>query len=348
MKATDAIDVDDFVYAATGSRLRRLTLPDGTHWFPAVDAARQLGYASARQALRAHVDPAMHTTVGELPCDPDTAAQDAHPKGLKDSTRVVCLEGLVQLVTASARVEARPFKTWVAEVVTGVQRDGSYGLELSPLRAAGFVLPQQLLDVLVRLEEGTIELDAEQSALLEEAGRDLHRIAERISESLGRFAFPQIPAQRSLGASSPVSPVSPVSPAAPAAPPSADGRTDRTDRTGRSAGSGSGTAGASADNEVTGTGSGGGSRSPALTPQELLASWSARDVVVGEDIHAVASCLAPALVRGGVRYRLEEVARRTGLTSERVRDCVRILVERGCMRHAGGTGADGGLLYVLP
>ncbi|MEU3074573.1 BRO family protein [Streptomyces laurentii] len=315
MKATDAIDVDDFVYAATGTRLRRLTLPDGTHWFPAVDAARQLGYASARQALRAHVAPAMHTTVGELPwkrdaqesADSDRKTQDI-PKGLKESTRVVCLEGLVQLVTASGRVEAGPFKSWVAEVVMGIQRDGSYGLELSPLRAAGFVLPQHLLDVLVRLEEGNIELDAEQSALLREAGRDLHRIADRISESLDRFAFPQIPAQRTLG----------TPPAGPAAPPSADGADEGTD---------------------PGT---------ALTPQELLDSWSARNVVVSDDIHAVASYLAPALVRGGVRYRLEEVARRTGLTSDRVRDCVRILVERGCMRHAGGTGADGGLLYVLP
>ncbi|MFE7410700.1 BRO family protein [Streptomyces laurentii] len=342
MKATDAIDVDDFVYAATGTRLRRLTLPDGTHWFPAVDAARQLGYASARQALRAHVDPAMHTTVGELPWkrdaqesagsvdsadfagsprtdtadtvgtvgsgDSDGRKTQDIPKGLKESTRVVCLEGLVQLVTASGRVEAGPFKSWVAEVVTGIQRDGSYGLELSPLRAAGFVLPQHLLDVLVRLEEGNIELDAEQSALLREAGRDLHRIADRISESLDRFAFPQIPAQRTLG----------TPPAGPAAPPSADGA-----------------------DEGTGPGT-------ALTPQELLDSWSARNVVVSDDIHAVASYLAPALVRGGVRYRLEEVARRTGLTSERVRDCVRILVERGCMRHAGGTGTDGGLLYVLP
>lgn len=296
MNATDAIDVDDFVYAATGARLRRLTLSDGTHWFPAVDAARQLGYASARQALRAHVGPALHTTFGELPVEGEER------KDLKKSTRMVCLEGLVQLVNGSGRAEAGPFKAWVAEVVTGVQRDGSYGLELSPLRAAGFVLPQHLLDVLVRLEEGNLQLDEEQSAALREAGRDLHRIADRISESLERIALPQIPAQRS------------DSPVPPGAVPVAD------DDAG-----------------------------PALTPQELLDSWCARNVVVSDDVHAVAAYLAPALVRGGVRYRLEEVARRTGLTAERVRDCVRMLVERGCMRHAGGTGgADGGLLYVLP
>ncbi|MGW4162961.1 BRO-N domain-containing protein [Streptomyces sp. NPDC004788] len=279
MNATDAIDVDDFVYAATGARLRRLTLPDGTHWFPAVDAARQLGYASARQALRAHVAPALHTTVAELP-----TGGDGDDAGLKAATRVVCLEGLVQLVNASARPAAAPFKAWVAEVVAGVQRDGSYGLELSPLRAAGFVLPQHLLDVLVRLEEGDLRLDEEQTALLREAGRELHRIAESL-QRIPLPAIPAIPAQRGV---------------------------------------------------------------PALTSQELLDSWRARNLVVGADVHAVAAYLAPALVRGGVRYRLEEVARRTGLTAERVRDCVRTLVERGCMRYAGSGGADGGLLYVLP
>lgn len=39
----DAIDINDFVFAATGARLRRLTLPDGEHWFVAADAATQLG-----------------------------------------------------------------------------------------------------------------------------------------------------------------------------------------------------------------------------------------------------------------------------------------------------------------
>ncbi|MFJ3905082.1 BRO family protein [Streptomyces sp. NPDC090025] len=294
--ASDAIDIDDFVHAALGRRLPRLTLPDGTHWFPAVEAARALGHASARQALRAHVADALHTTVAELPLElhgPGAALRN----GMRAATRVVCLEGLVQLVNASARAETAPFREWAAEVVAGVQRDGSYGLELSPV-TSGFVLPQRLLDVLVRLEESALRLDADPAAecgaLLREAGRDLHRIADSL-ESLERLA---VPAQRALppepGADHPL----PV----PAA----------------------------------------------RTPQELLASWCARDAVVGADVHAVAAYLAPALVRGGVRYRLEEVADRTGLTTDRVRDCVRTLVERGCMRHAGGAGTDGGLLYVLP
>ncbi|WP_308401997.1 hypothetical protein [Streptomyces sp. RKAG293] len=62
----DAIDVNDFVYVATGSRVRRLTMPDGTHWFPAVDVAVNLGYTNTRQALGMHVPATCATTVAEL------------------------------------------------------------------------------------------------------------------------------------------------------------------------------------------------------------------------------------------------------------------------------------------
>ncbi|XEC32808.1 DNA-binding protein [Streptomyces fradiae] len=294
----DAIDIDDFVHAATGARLRRLTLPDGTHWFPAVDAARQLGFGSARQALRAYVGDGLHATVDELPIE--LAGNRGLRNGLRKSTRMVCLEGLVQLVNASRRAAAGPFRAWVADLVVGVQRDGSYGLDPAPA-AAGFVLPQPLLDVLVRLEEAALRPEAEWGELLREAGQDLHRLAE----SLDRLSLP-------------------------------------VQRTGPDPAAGSAAAGSAA-------GPGTETTVPvARTPQELLDSWSARNAVVGADVHAVAAYLAPALVRGGVRYRLEEVARRTGLTAERVRDCVRTLVERGCMRHAGGAGSDGGLLYALP
>lgn len=51
----DALDVGDFVYAATGARVRRLTMPDGIHWFPAVDVCKQLGHTNSRKALADHV-----------------------------------------------------------------------------------------------------------------------------------------------------------------------------------------------------------------------------------------------------------------------------------------------------
>jgi hypothetical protein len=84
-----------------------------------------------------------------------------------------------------------------------------------------------------------------------------------------------------------------------------------------------------------------------MSPQQLLASWRARNLVVTEDVHAVAAYLAPALVRGPVHCRLEEVADRTGLTLDRVHDCVRMLIKRGCMRQSGIV-AEGVPVYVLP
>ncbi|MGW1911990.1 hypothetical protein ACWCQS_15040 [Streptomyces sp. NPDC002076] len=84
-----------------------------------------------------------------------------------------------------------------------------------------------------------------------------------------------------------------------------------------------------------------------MTPQQLLATWRAKNLVVTEDVHAVAAYLAPALVRGPVHCRLEEVAERTGLTLDRVHDCVRMLIKRGCVRQAG-VAAEGVPVYVLP
>jgi hypothetical protein len=85
---------------------------------------------------------------------------------------------------------------------------------------------------------------------------------------------------------------------------------------------------------------------PNLTPQQLLATWKAKNLVFTEDIHAVAACLAPALVQGEASYRMEEIATRTGLSLARVHDCLRTLLKRGCMRQTGCT-ADGAPIYVL-
>lgn len=49
VRQQDALDVGDFVYAATGARVRRLTTPDGTHWFPAVDVCKELGHTNSRK-----------------------------------------------------------------------------------------------------------------------------------------------------------------------------------------------------------------------------------------------------------------------------------------------------------
>lgn len=47
----DAMDVNDFVYAATEARVPRLTLPNGEHGFPAADVCGELGYTTTHKAL---------------------------------------------------------------------------------------------------------------------------------------------------------------------------------------------------------------------------------------------------------------------------------------------------------
>ncbi|MFF5502621.1 Bro-N domain-containing protein [Streptomyces roseolus] len=272
----DAIDIDDFVRAAAGGRLRRLTAVDGAHWFPVVDVARQLGYAGPREALRSVALPAWCLAPArELAPTADILARS----GIRGTARMVSLPGLVQLVTACRSPEAGPFRAWVGELVAEVQRHGGYGLEPAPAHS-GFVLPPELVDVLVRLEgridEGSADLVA-CAELLRETRRSLSRVADSLERS---FALPR---QR------------------------------------------------------------GGDGPPPLSPQELVESWE-----ISGDMRTVAGFLAPALVRGGVRCRPQDVTRRTGLSGERVRDCVRLLIERGCIREVGDPCPDGTRIYVLP
>ncbi|MEU3744813.1 MULTISPECIES: BRO family protein [Streptomyces] len=277
----DAIDIDDMVYVAIGTRPRRLTAPDGTHWFPVVDVAKRLGYPGTREALRTVVLPEWCLArAGELAGSTAILALS----GVRASARMVNVPGLVQLVAACRRPEAAPFRAWVAEVVAAVQRDGGYGLEPSPVHA-GFLLPPELLDALVRLEGefdeqaavyAAYEEHADRAELLRETRENLARAAD----SLARLAVPR---QRT------------------------------------------------------------GAAVAALTPRQLVESWA-----ITGDTRTVASCLAPALVRGGVRYRPQDVTLRTGLSGERVSDCVRILLERGCMREVGSPDPDGARIYVLP
>lgn len=302
----DAIDINDFVFAATGARVRRLTLPDGEHWFPAADVARHLGYANTRQALQMHVAANWQKRLSEIAegvCTADTLSKLTGHR-LQRSMKVVHLKGLIQLVNGCTKPEAEPFKAWVSEVIETIQRDGSYSLEPAPVQPApaggtAYVMPQQVADAIVRLEERNIRADEllvalqeERSGLLREISRS-HREISR-SQNVMAEALQQI--------------------------------ADALRRPG----------GSPRPAEVT-----------ELTPQQLLAKWKERNLVVTEDVHAVAAYLAPALLRGGARYRLEEVATRTGLSQERVHDCVRMLLKRGCVRQTG-SAPDGAPVYVLP
>ncbi|MFB6848175.1 BRO family protein [Streptomyces sp. NPDC056373] len=287
----DAIDINDFVFAATGARVRRLTTPDGEYWFPAVDVARNLGYANTRQALQLHVPEDWQKRLSEFArgvCTADTLGRLAAHR-LQKSMRMVNLKGLVSLINSCTKPECEPFKAWVCEVIQTIQTDGSYALDPAPVQPSptgntAYVMPRQVAEAIVRLEERNIRADELLVAFQEEKNdllRQISRSQNMMAEALRDIA-------RALR------------------------RT--TDHSGPSADTG-------------------------VIPHQLLAMWRAKNLVVTEDVHAVAAYLAPALLRGGASYRVEEIAARTGLSQDRVHDCLRMLLKRGCVRQAGCTSA---------
>ncbi|MFH9858816.1 Bro-N domain-containing protein [Streptomyces sp. NPDC017202] len=295
----DAIDVNDFVFAATGARVRRLTTPDGEHWFVAADLATELGYVNTRQALDWHVARDRQTTLNDLARSVygvDTSSKIAG-HGLKKSMKMVNLNGLIALVNGCTKPECEPFKTWVCEVIATVQRDGSYSLEPAAVQPAptggtAYVMPQQVADAIVRLEERNIRADEMLLAFQEERNDLLRRLTD--SQNVMADALRDIAEVLR----------NPV---------------DRPDT----------------------------SPAPKPTPQQLLARWKAKNLVVTDDVHSVAAYLAPALVHGAACYSVEQIALRTGLTQDRVQDCLRLLLKRGCVRQTG-CSPDGVPVYELP
>ncbi|MFF4505535.1 Bro-N domain-containing protein [Streptomyces sp. NPDC001401] len=159
----DAIDVSDFVYAATGSRVRRLTMPDGKHWFPAVDVCKELGYTTPRKALLDHV-PEKHRDFLETVTGSHCLSIPAGREWRRD-LRLIDLEGLILLVNGCTKEECAPFKEWAAEVIATVQREGSYTLEEAEVQPAdpgtpiAYAMPEQVAEAIVRLEERNLEAD---------------------------------------------------------------------------------------------------------------------------------------------------------------------------------------------
>lgn len=161
----DAIDVSDFVYAATGARVRRLTMPDGTHWFPAVDVCKELGYTTTRKALTDHV-PEDHRESLERVTGSHSLSIPAGREWRRD-LQLINLQGLIRLVNACTKPACEPFKQWAAEVIETVQREGSYTLEeaevqpIDPSAPVVYAMPDQVADAIVRLEAHNLQLDEE-------------------------------------------------------------------------------------------------------------------------------------------------------------------------------------------
>ncbi|MEV7146257.1 MULTISPECIES: Bro-N domain-containing protein [unclassified Streptomyces] len=162
-RSHEAIDVGDFVYAATGARVRRLTMPDGTHWFPAVDVCKELGYANARKALADHV-PEEHRETIESVTGGYALSVPAGREWRRDMN-LIDLQGLIALVNGCTKPACAPFKEWVVEVIATVQREGSYTLEEAEVQPAepgapiAYAMPEQIAEAIIRLEAHNLQLD---------------------------------------------------------------------------------------------------------------------------------------------------------------------------------------------
>ncbi|MEH0420249.1 BRO-N domain-containing protein [Streptomyces sp. B21-083] len=174
----DAIDVSDFVYAATAARVRRLTLPDGTHWFPAVDVCKELGHTNTQKALSDHV-PEDHREILETLTGGYGLSVPAGREWRRD-LNVISLQGLILLVSACTKPACAPFKQWAAEVIETVQREGSYSLEEAEVQPAepgapiAYAMPEQVAEAIVRLEERNLQAD-EQLAVAQHESLALQR-----------------------------------------------------------------------------------------------------------------------------------------------------------------------------
>ncbi|MEU2618674.1 BRO family protein [Streptomyces sp. NPDC007157] len=199
-KSHEAIDVSDFVYAATGARVRRLTMPDGKHWFPAVDVCKELGYTTPSKALADHV-PETHRESLESVTGSHALSIPAGRDWRRDMN-LIDLQGLIILVNGCTKPACAPFKQWVAEVVATVQREGSYTLEeaevqpTEPGAPIAYAMPDQVAEAIVRLEAHNLQLDEQLAdgqrelielqksrlAVQQAMVRAMERIADRLDE----------------------------------------------------------------------------------------------------------------------------------------------------------------------
>ncbi|MDH6451493.1 MULTISPECIES: Bro-N domain-containing protein [unclassified Streptomyces] len=311
-KKYEAIDVSDFVYAATGHRIRRLTMPDGNHWFPAVDVCRQLGHTNSRQALADHV-PDDHREILETVTGAYGLSIPAGREWRRD-LNVISLQGLILLVNACTKPSCAPFKQWAAEVIETVQREGSYTLEEAEVQPSepgapiAYAMPDQVAEAIVRLEERNLQADEQFAA----AQHKSIALQEAIVESQREILETQratLAAQQAIALAM-------------------ERIADRLD--------------ALALERPTHT----ADSLSQPTTESVLADWRRR-LSVTEDVWTVAVVIAPVLVEEGeLRQPLESIAARTGLSVHRVNECLRLLRKHACIRSQGAT-EGGAPVYVL-
>ncbi|MGJ5754584.1 BRO family protein [Streptomyces puniciscabiei] len=315
----EAIDISDFVYAATGARVRRLTMPDGSHWFPAVDVCKELGHTNPQKALADHV-PTDHRESLETLTGGYGLSIPAGREWRRD-LNVISLQGLILLVNACTKPACAPFKQWAAEVIETVQREGSYTLEeaevqpLEPGAPIAYAMPEQVAEAIVRLEAHNLQLDEElangqrKSIALQEETLVLQRESLTLQREMLATQKATLAVQQAM-----VRAMERIA--------------DRLDAL------------------VLGPRMSAGHVGVLPTTESVLADWRQR-LSVTADVWAVAVVIAPVLVeKGELREPLESLAARTGLSVHRVNECLRLLRKHACIRSRGGA-EDGAPVYVL-
>ncbi|MGW0839671.1 BRO-N domain-containing protein [Streptomyces sp. NPDC002787] len=309
----DAIDAGDFVYAATGARVRRLTMPDGTHWFPAVDVCKQLGHTNSRQALSDHV-PEEHREILETVTGAYGLSVPAGREWRRD-LNLIDLQGLILLVSACTKPECAPFKQWVAEVIETIQREGSYTLEEAEVQPAepgapiAYAMPEQVAEAIVRLEERNLQAD-EQLAVTQHKSLDLQHKSIALQEQMVELHSATLIAQQAIAQAM-------------------ERIANRLDAL-------------SVERPAPNT----TAFSAHPTTESVLADWRER-LSVTADVWTVAVVIAPVLVEEGeLRQPLDAIAARTGLSVHRVNECLRLLRKHACI-HPLGAAEDGAPVYVL-
>jgi prophage antirepressor-like protein len=282
-------------------------MPDGSHWFPAVDVCKRLGHSNSRQALADHV-PDAHRDILETVTGAYGLSVPAGRQWRRD-LNLIDLQGLIRLVNACTKPACEPFKQWVAEVIEAVQRDGSYRLREAEVQPAApgaplaYAMPEQVADAIVRLEAHNLEVD-EELAVARRASLEVQR--EMLAAQHATLAAQNTIAQAMERIANRLDTLAVTRPA-PAPGAAAGARTSL---------------------------------------EEVLADWRHR-LAVTEDVWALAVVIAPVLVETGeLREPLESLAARTGLTVRRVNECLRLLRKHACIRSRGGT-EKGAPVYVL-
>ncbi|MET7573582.1 Bro-N domain-containing protein [Streptomyces sp. NPDC005492] len=315
----DAIDAGDFVYAATGARVRRLTMPDGTHWFPAVDVCKELGYTTPRKALLDHV-PEEHREILETVTGRHGLSIPAGREWRRD-LNLIDLQGLILLVSACTKPECAPFKQWVAEVIETVQREGSYTLdeaEVQPAAAGApiaYAMPEQVAEAIVRLEERNLATD-EQLAVAQHESLALQRTTVEMQRTMVEMQQTMVEMQRETLAAQQLTAHA------------MERIANRIDVL-------------ALDRPAPAT-----AFSASPTTESVLADWRQR-LSVTADVWTVAVVIVPVLVEEGELCQpLDSIAARTGLSVQRVNDCLRMLRKHACIHSRGGS-EDGAPIYVL-